>query len=59
MISDVLFDALQEIERYERDFPHVYGEARMRERIASVKGAMNDLRAELDTPPASTTNGVA
>ncbi len=51
MISDVLFSALRDIETYERELPHVYGDPYMKGRIATVKAAMNSLRIELDTPP--------
>jgi molecular chaperone GrpE (heat shock protein) len=47
MISDVLCDALEEIERYEKQFPDVYGDKR--EELARVKAAMDNLRKELDS----------
>src|SRR5687767_7913023 len=50
MISDVLFDAITEIERYETNMPDVYGDAEMKARIADVKAMMRSLQAELDDP---------
>ena len=50
MISDTLFEALTEIERYQADFPNAYGEST--EAIEKVKVVMNALRAYLDCPPA-------
>jgi len=55
MISDVLFHAVVEIERYEQDMPEVYGE--MTEKIAAVKKVMKDLQLELDTLPAGDAGG--
>lgn len=42
MISDIVFEALQEIERYKDDFPEVYKRAR---------SVLRELLTELDTPP--------
>ena len=50
MISDTLFEAVTEIERYQRDFSNAYGESK--EAIEKVKAVMNALRAYLDCPPA-------
>ncbi len=51
MISDVLFDAVQEIDRYLNDptFKEVYS-GRLRGRIIELRDAMNAMRIELDTP---------
>ncbi len=49
MISDVLFEAIQEIERYQADFPQAYDPCRPM--IESTKHAMRKLLAFLDTPP--------
>jgi hypothetical protein len=52
MISDVLFDAVQDIDRYLSDpvFNETY-QGSLRTRILLVRHAMDDLREELDTPP--------
>jgi hypothetical protein len=50
MISDVLCEALDEIERYQRDFSNAYGESK--EAIEKVKAVMSALRSYLDCPPA-------
>lgn len=50
MISDVLSEAVEQIEIYEKDFPNCYGSPEMKTRIAAVKKAMNDLRMDLDNP---------
>ena len=50
MISDTLFEAVTEIERYQTDFPNAYGESK--EAIEKVKVAMIALRSYLDCPPA-------
>lgn len=51
MISDTLFDAAEEIRRYERDYPDVYGDSEMKAEIAKVLTAMDALRVALDTVP--------
>ena len=51
MISDVLFEALQEIERYQREMPDVYSD--MAADIERVKVEMQTLQRRLDTPPAA------
>ncbi len=48
MISDVLSDAISEIDRYLREYKDVYTGA-MRERIIEVRDATHELRDELDT----------
>jgi len=50
MMSDVLFDAIRDIEEYEKKFPDVYGQ--MKNQIARVKEAMRELQRELDRMPA-------
>ena len=49
MISDVLFEAIEEIERYQNDFSQCYDE--LRAEIDAVKEIMRALRIKLDTPP--------
>ena len=49
MISDVLSDAICEIERYQQDFPDSYNS--LREEIEQVKAVMKRLMIKLDTPP--------
>ena len=49
MISDILSDAVDQIRRYQRDMPSCYDG--IRRRIDTVVAVMDDLRAELDTPP--------
>ncbi len=46
MISDVLFEALRQIESYQRECPHAYDA--MRAEIDKVKTTMNVLRCKLD-----------
>lgn len=48
MISDVLFDAIVEIEWYQRAFPDVYQE--FQEDLTLLKDAMRTLQVKLDTP---------
>lgn len=52
MISDTLFDAVQEIDRYVNDpvFRDAY-QGELRTRILLVRNAMEDLRDELETVP--------
>jgi hypothetical protein len=47
MISDVLFEACQEIERYQRDFDCYEG---WREEIDVVRAVMANLQMRLDVP---------
>lgn len=49
MMSDVLFDAICDIEEYEKEFPDIYGQ--MKDQIAQVKQAMRELQRELDRMP--------
>ena len=49
MISDILFEAIEEIERYQKDFSECYDE--LRAEIDAVKEIMSALRIKLDTPP--------
>ena len=55
MISDVLFDAVEEIRRYQRDMPDAYES--MQAEIDAVTTAMDLLRARLDAPPPSGAAG--
>jgi len=49
MISDVLFDAGEDIRRYLADMPDVYTE--VLPEVLLVLAAMDALREKLDTPP--------
>jgi hypothetical protein len=51
MISDVLSEAVQEIDRYLADDDGAYNEPAIRERIMRVRNEMDLLRIVLDTPP--------
>jgi metal-dependent amidase/aminoacylase/carboxypeptidase family protein len=51
MISDVLFEAVEEIERYQRDIPWCYDDPAITAEIEAVKASMTALRIKLDTPP--------
>jgi hypothetical protein len=48
MISDVLFDAIEEIRRYQKEFPKCYNSLQLE--IARVILVMDELRAKLDNP---------
>ncbi len=48
MISDVLSDAINEIDRYLRDYQDVYT-GRVRESILEVRSIMHILRDDLET----------
>lgn len=52
MISDVLFEAVEEIDGYLADpvYKDMYA-GELRDRILKLRDDMNALRAELDTPP--------
>jgi hypothetical protein len=56
VISDVLFDALQEIERYQREFPEVYSD--MADDIDAAKQAMRRLQASLDNSPSPAADAI-
>ena len=49
MLSDALFECLEEIERYQRDFPAHYDD--MKEQIENCKSLMRSLMEKLDDPP--------
>lgn len=51
MISDVMFDAIQRVNQYRRDFPDAYGDPEISEAIDRALIAMQALQALLDTPP--------
>ena len=55
MLSDTLSEAIEEIERYQREMPDVYDY--IKEEINQVKEAMRKLQIELDTPPVSVKDG--
>ncbi len=50
MISDVLFEAIAEIDRYLNEMPEVY-EGETRKKILDVRAHMEEIKRELDTPP--------
>jgi hypothetical protein len=52
MISDVLSEAVQEIDRYLADDVYGYEAPELRDRILRVRHEMELLRIVLDTPPA-------
>jgi hypothetical protein len=54
VISDVLFDALEEIKDYQRRMPEAYSP--LRDQIEPVKAAMRRLLNLLDGPPGSILN---
>lgn len=54
MISDVLFDALEEIKDYQRRMPEAYSP--LRDQIEPVKAAMRRLLNLLDGPPDALLN---
>lgn len=60
MISDILSDALAEIERYQTDpvFAPAYADPEIRARIETVKAAMRELQGILDTPPVYGAPGI-
>lgn len=49
MISDILFDAAEDIKQYQIDCPGAYDP--IRAKIDEVVVAMEELRITLDTPP--------
>jgi len=57
MISDVLFDAKEEIERYLTDpiFFDTYSDPGLRNRLNDLIAKMEEIRIELDSPPDITT----
>ena len=55
MISDVVSDAISEIDRYLSEYKDVYSGA-IRERIIDVRDVMHELRDELDTLPDATSH---
>jgi hypothetical protein len=59
MISDVLSEALSEIERYQTDpvTAAVYADAEMKAKIAAATTAMRALLDDLDTAPPSADEG--
>jgi len=58
MISDVLFDAIEAIERNQEDSPVWYDE--FRDEIDAVKGAMRALQLKLDSyPPPNSTRALS
>jgi hypothetical protein len=58
MISDVLFEARHEIERYQRDFNN-YDDDEMREELEVVKAVTANCQRRLDLPPPAHDEGKA
>lgn len=58
MVSDVLFQAVQDLDHYLNDpvFANVYGGA-LRERLLRLRKEMQDIRMMLDSPPPSLSAG--
>jgi len=50
MISDVLFEAREEIEYYQKEMPDVYGNPESAVKIEAVKLVMKAVQAWFDTP---------
>lgn len=57
MISDTLFDAVADIERYQNTFPGVYDA--VAPELAQLVAAMNALRKKLDAAPTETLQTIA
>ncbi len=55
MISDVLSDAISEIDRYLDEYQNLYA-GPVRDRIIEVRDIMHELRDELDTVPDATVH---
>ena len=49
MLGDVLFEALQDIEFYQAEYPQLYEQ--YREEIERLKEQMRRLQVTLETPP--------
>ena len=49
MISDILSDAIYEINQYQKEMPDIYDSHK--NRIETVKSVMKKLRIFFDTPP--------
>jgi hypothetical protein len=58
-ISDVLFEAGEEIKRYLADGVTIRGEPELRAKVVDVLSAMRKLQEELDTPPSELLTKVA
>ncbi len=48
MISDVLFEAIEEIHRYEREMPDIYGAEDVKPHIDALVTKMDEVRKILD-----------
>ena len=57
MISDVLFEAREEIERYQKDMPDVYGDLESTVKIEAVKLVMKAVQGWFDTPRENSIEG--
>lgn len=55
MISDVLFDAVTEIDRYLAEDPHYQDDEALHEEIRELQLKMRLLQMRLDRPPAIAT----
>ena len=49
MLGDLLFEAMQDIEFYQEEYPQLYEQ--YREEIERLKDHMRGLQATLETPP--------
>ncbi len=48
MISDVLFEAIEDIRRYQREMPDIYGAEDIKESIDDLVVRMDEVRQQLD-----------
>jgi uncharacterized coiled-coil DUF342 family protein len=51
MISDILYEALKEIQELREEFPSIYADAEIKADIDDVVARMDALRQKLDTCP--------
>ena len=49
MLSDVLAEAVSQIDYYFSTYPHYYTD--VRERVIAARNELNSIRLELDRPP--------
>lgn len=49
MLSEILFDTVEEIERYQRIYPHIYN--RVEQDIEEIKTRIRALQSKLNAPP--------
>ncbi len=48
MISDVLFEAMEDIRRYQREMPDIYGDEDIKQSIDDLVVRMDEVRQQLD-----------